>query len=175
MNADATNRSFGDGAHDSAVFFHMRLRPYRSLDPKGFLILMAAVIAANAIAGTIFILRGAWPIFGFCGLDVLALFIAFRVSYHRAQFGETIELDSHALTVRVDRPGGKGQTWRFEPYWVRVQMDDPPRRDSEFALISHGRRLILGRFLTPRERLKVAQGLREALRTRDVALNPASG
>jgi uncharacterized membrane protein len=174
MNADAANPSFSDGAHEPAVFFHVRLRPYRSLGPRGFRILMGAVLAANAVAGTIFYLRGAWPVFGFCGLDVLALFIAFRVSYHRAQFGETIELDSDALTVRVELPGGKAQTWRFEPYWVRVQMDDPPRRDSEFALISHGRRLTLGRFLTPRERLKVAQGLRDALRTRDVALNPAS-
>lgn len=169
----AANPSVGEGGYGPAVFFHARLRPHRSLGPRGFRILMGVVLAANAVAGTIFYLRGAWPVFGFCGLDVLALFVAFRINYRLAQFGETIELDNHALTVCVEGPGGKAQTWRFEPYWVRVQMDDPPRRDSEFALVSHGRRLILGRFLTPRERLTVAQGLRDALRTRDVALNPA--
>ena len=54
--------------------------------------------------------------------------------------------------------------WRFEPYWVRVHMDDPPRRDSLLTLASHGRRLAIGLFLTPEERLDVARALQSALR-----------
>jgi uncharacterized membrane protein len=42
-------------------------------------------------------------------------------------------------------------------------MDDPPRRDSLLTLVSHGRRLVIGLFLTPQERLELAHALQRAL------------
>jgi uncharacterized membrane protein len=42
-------------------------------------------------------------------------------------------------------------------------MDDPPRRDSWLTLASHGLSLRIGSFLTPAERLELAQALRAAL------------
>lgn len=170
----AAHIAIDQAGSESGLFFHARLSPYRSLGHRGFLILMGSIGALTTVAGTIFYLRGAWPVFGFCGLDLAGLYLAFRINYRRARLRETIRLDRDALVVHRALPNGREQTWRFEPYWVRVQMDDPPRRDSELALVSHGRRLTLGGYLTPGERLEVARGLRAALRTRDGAINPAT-
>ena len=158
---------------EDALFFDARLRPHRSLSPKGFLILMTAVSAVSFAAGMVFFLMGAWMVPGFLGLDVLLLYLAFRLNYRRGRLAETLQLGREALVVRRFLPSGRVQMWRFEPYWLRVQMDDPPRRDSQLTLTSHGDRLIVGAYLTPRERLEVACALREALQTRDRSLNPA--
>ena len=65
--------------------------------------------------------------------------------------------------MRRVEPDGAAREWRFEPYWVRVLMDDPPRRDSWLTLASHGLSLRVGAFLTPEERLDLARALRAAL------------
>ncbi|MGE3067397.1 MAG: DUF2244 domain-containing protein, partial [Hyphomicrobiaceae bacterium] len=59
------------GAQAKAPAFRAMLTPYRSLSPTGFIVLMAALSAISFITGMIFFLSGAWPVMGFCGLDVL--------------------------------------------------------------------------------------------------------
>lgn len=158
---------------EDTLFFDARLYPHRSLKPKGFLILMIGVSLVSFAAGFAFFRMGAWPIPGFFGLDVILLYLAFRLNYRAGRLGEALQLDRDALVVRRFLPGGRVRTWQFEPYWVRVQMDDPPRRESQLTLTSHGKRLTVASYLTPRERLEIALALREALRARDRALNPA--
>ena len=51
--------------------FRAILHPHRSLGPKGFMILMGLLCAVNFGTGMMFWMLGAWPIMGFCGLDVL--------------------------------------------------------------------------------------------------------
>ena len=47
--------------------------------------------------------------------------------------------------------------------WLQISMDDPPRHDSQLKLSSHGRSLVIGAFLTPTERVEVADALRDAV------------
>ena len=42
---------------------------------------MVAIGAVSFVAGVVFLLMGAWPVFGFFGLDVLLLYWAFRLNY----------------------------------------------------------------------------------------------
>ena len=60
--------------------FSALLTPHRALSRTGFLVLMGFVGAVSFIAGVAFLLMGAWPVFGFFGLDVLAIWWAFRVN-----------------------------------------------------------------------------------------------
>ncbi len=83
-----------------------------------------------------------------------------------------MRLCERALTVERILADGRRQSWRFEPYWLRVAMDDPPRPESELTLSSHGRSLAIGAFLTPAERLGLARALEAALRIRRRALEP---
>jgi uncharacterized membrane protein len=149
-------------ARDTDPFFDIELKPYRSLGPRGFAILIGCVAAANLLAGMGFWLLGAWPVFAFCGLDVLLVWLAFKYSYRQQRAREFIRLDADALVVRRIDLQGREKVWRLQPYWLRVECDAEDESAS-LRLWSHGRALTLGGFLSPDERRLLAEGLREAL------------
>ncbi len=154
------------------VLFDAVLHPHRSLSPRGFGILMACVGAVTLAVGGGFFLIGAWPIFGFLGLDLLLLYVAFRLNYRSARMYEHVRLTPAELTVQRVEFDGRSRAWRFQPYWLRVTMDDPPEHDSQVMLSSHGRRIVVGSFLSPEERLDFAKALGAALdRARDPAIS----
>jgi uncharacterized membrane protein len=153
------------------LVFDAVLQPHRSLSPHGFVVLMLGISLICFTAGAVFMIAGAWPVMGFFGLDVLLIYIAFRVNYIAARRYETVRLTEETLVVERVTPNGKRQTWQFQPYWLRISMDDPPRPDSQLMLTSHGRSIAIGAFLTPGERLEFAQALRGAL---DKLRGPAS-
>ena len=139
------------------------LYPHRSLSPRGFTILMSIIVAVAFAAGLAFMSMGAWPVFGFFGLDVALIYFLFRANYRHGRLREEVRLTREALTVTRVHPGGEARSWTFEPAWLRVDMDDPPEHESQLVLSSHGRRLVIGSFLTPEERLDFAHALRRAL------------
>jgi uncharacterized membrane protein len=146
------------------ILFDVVLLPHRSLSPAGFALLMVLISGVSFVSGVFFALKGAWPITGFFALDALLLYFAFRASYRSARVYETVRLTENALVVVRAGPTGALRRWTFQPYWLRVQMDDPPKHDSQLTLSSHGRALVIGSFLSPAERLEVAEALRVALR-----------
>lgn len=149
---------------EERVHFDAVLHPNRSLGRTGFVILMCAFGGVSFVAGMVFLLLGAWPVVGFFGLDVLLIYLAFRLNYRSGRLTEQVRLTDRALTVRRVLPSGRARDWSFEPYWVRISMDDPPEHASQLLLTSHGRTLTIGAFLSPEERVDVARALAEALR-----------
>ncbi|MGE0725446.1 MAG: DUF2244 domain-containing protein [Alphaproteobacteria bacterium] len=154
--------TFADGP--SPILLDLELRPHRSLPTRGFVVVMAALAVASLATGIGFTLAGAWPVVGFLGLDVLAVWLAFRVSYGRARTVERLRLSPDALTVERIAPRRRPQAWRFEPAWLRVEIDEPARPQSRLVLASHGRMLEIGAFLAPDERAAAARRIRAALR-----------
>lgn len=150
-----------DGAE--TVVFDAVLTPHRSLSRSGFAVVMALVGAIMVGLGAFFVLQGAWPIFGFMGLDVVLLYVAFRLSYRAGRLVERVHVTPRKVTVTRRAPSGKEESWTFNPYWLRVHMDDPPKHQSQIRLTSHGFTLTVGAFLTPEERLDFAKALRNAL------------
>jgi len=151
--------------HDAAggIVFDAILTPHRSLSKRGFCVLMTAVCAVSFVAGLGFFLMGAWPVVGFMGLDVLLIYGAFKLNFRSARMYETVTLTRDDLTVRRISPRGDAQTWRFQPAWLQVRIDDPPAHDSQLTLRSHGRSLAIGSFLTAQERGELAKALDGAL------------
>lgn len=174
MNAsDDTTPTTRAGEGDPPLFDAV-LAPHRSLGPRGFLILMSAVCLFAFAAGLGFYLAGAWPVVGFLGLDVLLVYAAFRANYRHGRMFENVTLTRDELTVARTNYWGETETWRFQPYWLRVSMDDPPRHDSQLSLASHGKTLVIGAFLTPDERLEVARALTAALSENRTANHPGT-
>jgi uncharacterized membrane protein len=163
MIADTNNPAGARAPRATAALFDAVLTPHRSLGPIGFAVLIAAVAAVNVGVGASFMLRGAWPIFAFCSLDVLLVYVMFRLNYRSARLYERVRLLPGELTVERHDVRGRMQRWSFQPYWLRVAIDDPPQHDSPLILRSHGRSLAIGSFLTPGERLDLAHALRRAL------------
>ena len=69
MTSDNTSHRIVPSA-EPAIFSAV-ITPHRSLGSTGFLILMLAIGGVSFVSGMVFLLLGAWPIFGFLGLDVL--------------------------------------------------------------------------------------------------------
>jgi uncharacterized membrane protein len=152
-----------DPSDQAPSHFRAVLTPHRSLGPKGFMILMAAVCVVSFATGLLFYLLGAWPVIGFMGLDVLLIYIAFKLNFRALRLYETVDLTDDALTVTRVAPSGKAQSWSFNPYWVRLSLQQRLGRSSELSLASHGRRLVFASFLSDDEREDFASALSSAL------------
>ena len=153
----------GAAGNDGAVLFQALLHPHRSLSPRGFYILMGVVAAVSFTVGGVFFTAGAWPIVGFYGLDVLLVYLFLRANYRSALVYERIRLTEEQLTIERGDHRGLQATYRFQPYWLKVTMDDPPEHHSQLVLTSHGRSLVVGAFLSPDERADFARALTRAL------------
>ncbi len=143
--------------------FRAILHPHRSLGPKGFLILMTAIGGVSFATGMVFLAMGAWPVFGFFGLDVALIYIAFRLNYRSGRLYETVELTPQLLKLTRVHPSGKQETYDFNPYWVRVFVAEAPGGNTDLRLASHGNELSFGRFLTDEERRDFSSALSGAL------------
>ena len=147
--------------------FRAVLTAHRSLPPTGFLVLMGILCLINFVVGVAFWIVGAWPIFIFCGLDVLIIYVAFKLNYRSGRRFETVDLTPQQLTVTRVEPSGQRRTYEFNPYWVRVDLNEHHDGRTELILAHHNQRLIFGRFMNDDERRAFAQALRTALvRTR---------
>jgi len=154
------------------LVFDALLTPHRSLSPCGFLIVMAAVCAAGFAAGLLFVLVGAWPVVAFLGLVVALIYIAFRINYRHGRIYESLELTPRNLTVRRVDHRGRASNWRFQSTWLQVLLEDPMAHHSRLTLRSHGRKLVIGAFLSPAERFDLATALRCALARAKCAPQP---
>jgi uncharacterized membrane protein len=125
---------------------------------------VTAVACVNLGFGLVLALHGAWPVTPFMGTDVLFLAWALNAARRAARAFEQIRLTPLSLLVRRKPARGAESQIELNPYWVRVEMDDPPQRTSKLVLWSHGRGVQIGRFLAPNERLSFAKALRAALR-----------
>lgn len=143
--------------------FRAVLTPHRSLGPKGFVILMAALAAVSFVAGLVFYLAGAWPVMGFFGLDVLLIYLAFKLNYRSGRLYETVELTPALFTLTRVHPSGRREQFECNPYWARVNLREGRDGRTALSVIAQGRELAFAAFLTDEERRDFAGALREAL------------
>jgi uncharacterized membrane protein len=165
----------GSMSATTGVFFERVLLPHRSLPPRGFHLLMLLLGLLSVVVGIVFVSLGAWPIVGFFGLDVAALYLAFRLSYRSARQREVLRLAADDFTVeRVDIYGER-RLWRFQPFWLRIVLDERADESNRLFLASHGKSFAIGDFLGAPMRRELAASLRTALSRWRAALNPAGG
>ncbi|MCU1488561.1 MAG: hypothetical protein JWN67_5307, partial [Actinomycetia bacterium] len=106
--------------------FSALLTPHRSLNRTGFLVLMGFVCAVSFAAGLAFLLMGAWPVLGFFGLDVLAIYWAFRLNFRHARASEEISVTPSELRVRRTSHRGHVVEWVLNPLWVQLDRKTHP-------------------------------------------------
>ena len=140
------------------------LTPHRSLNRTGFVVVMAFLSVVSFATGVAFLMMGAWPVFGFLGLDVLAIYVAFRVNFRRARACEQISVTPSALRLRRVSHRGHVVEWVFNPLWVRLDRE----ADDEYGLehlylTSRGKRVAIGSFLSPEEKASFSNALMAAL------------
>lgn len=134
----------------------LTLTPHRSLPRQGFVAMMTVLVGLNVVAGTVFLLVGAWPVIGFLGLDVLLVWFAFRLNYARARQVERLVFYRDRLAIRRRDHWGREQSLDLQPYWLRVRVVRHQGAVVRLLLASHGRRYAIGQFLAPDERERLA-------------------
>jgi len=152
-------RSPGPPAFDGKpLYFDAVLQPHRSLSAQAFKLMLIVVIAVNVVVAIVFVVQGAFPVAGFLGLDVLALWLAFRWNYRAAQVAEYVQIAPGAVHVAAVDKHGAATHWVVNPIWARVA------RDGRGVLIRAGAgQMRVGAFLSPKECDSFAEALNLAL------------
>jgi uncharacterized membrane protein len=166
-----------DPAAPEPILFSAVLTPHRSLNRTGFMLVMAFLTVISFVAGVAFWMMGAWPVFGFFGLDVLAIYIAFKINFRRAKASEEISVTPSELRVRRISHRGHVVEWVLNPLWVQIdQIAHEEFGIERLYLVSRGRRVSIGSFLGPDEKASFANALRAGLAAarRGVTYNPVS-
>jgi uncharacterized membrane protein len=171
-----TARNDFDGNREPELFSAL-LTPHRSLNRTGFVVLMAFLSVVSFTAGVAFLMMGAWPVFGFFGLDVLAVYWAFKINFGRARAFEEISMTPSELRVRRVSHRGRVSEWVLNPLWVRLdQVAHEEFGIEKLYLVSRGRRISIASFLGADEKASFAKALRTALEAarRGPTYNPIS-
>lgn len=154
-----------NAAADEPVFQAL-LTPHRSLGRTGFAVLMGALLAFWLVTGFIFLSRGAWPVFGFFGLDVLLIYVCFRLNYRAARAREEVRISRTSLDIRKTAPSGRSKAYHFNPFWAKFSV---ARHDeigiTKMSVEGQGRSVPIGGFLNPDDRESFAKAFSRALNT----------
>lgn len=146
--------------------FRALLTPYRSLGRRGFYWLMAVLTVLWLGSGAMFMSIGAWPVIGFFGLDVLAIYIAFRLSYRSARAREEVTVSRTSLEIRKVAPSGRARQHLFNPLWSKFNV---ARHDeigiTAMAVACRDETVTIGGFLNPDDRESFAKAFARALAT----------
>ena len=144
--------------------FSAIITPHRSLSSTGFLVLMLCIGGVSFASGIMFLMIGAWPVFGFLGLDAALVYWAFRANFRAARAYEEVTVTASELTVRKVNHRGGVREWTLNPVWV--QLDRIVHEEfgiERMFLVSRGRRLPIAAFLGPDEKASFAHALAAAL------------
>jgi uncharacterized membrane protein len=144
--------------------FEATLTPHRSLGREGFRVMMTLCCLSAVFSSIPFIVFGAWPVAGFYGLDVLALFVAFKINYRRAGAEERVRLTYVELFLRKMTHRGETKEWRFNPLWAKLSLDEDEDFGALRLCVVSGRQTVpIGEFLAPPQRRDLADALGAAL------------
>jgi uncharacterized membrane protein len=159
----STGNDFERNAAEPELF-SARLTPHRSLNRTGFVLVMSSLSAVSFVAGIAFLMMGAWPVFGLLGLDVLAIYWAFKVNFRRARAFEQIHVTHSQLRLRRVSHRGQVAEWVLNPLWVRLDQECHEEFGiAHLYLVSRGQSIAIGSFLGPDEKASFAKALVAAL------------
>ena len=107
---DASHREAGSAAARDATarrpVFEALLYPRRSLDKRGYLFLIAGTAIIIFLYGLVFLVIGAWPIFGFLGGEWVLFWYLFSRHHRGNGRAERLRLyDDHLLLESFDARG----------------------------------------------------------------------
>lgn len=157
--------ALGDGGEPALGPFTMdaELAPNRSLPNPAFNVLMITLGLVSFFSGIVFISMGAWPVTPFFGLDALLVWLAFKASYRDGRRREYVRVDARDIEVTRQHATGHVRRYRLPTGWAMLKHLNPGKHDAQVAIGSHGRWLVLGAFLSPKERDDFAGALGDAI------------
>lgn len=144
-------------------YMDAEIRPNRSLSERGFIVLIAVVTLANCVSAAVFVAMGATFVPIFLGVDLLAVFVAFMVSFRAGRRVERVQVTSRDVRVVQETPKSSEVVWESPTAFTRVQVEKEEGRTVGLKLALSGREVAVAAALSPRERAEFAQALERAI------------
>jgi uncharacterized membrane protein len=146
------------------LYMDAEIRQNASLSPLGFRIVLGVVVAASTLFSIFFFVIGAWPAPLFLGLDVLAIWLAFRASFRAAARKERVRVSADQVVVWLESETGRRTVWTSPTAFTGLDVEAFGQDDTKVALRMHRRRYLVGRALSPGERADLGRALDGAIR-----------
>ena len=155
--------NWGDASEVPSI--KIRLAPNRSLDSHGTKVVFA-VIAFGFLLPII-------PFIGspigttltiFSGLTFYLFLTLLQKNFQQGSTFEEILISKNKIIVVHQEKNKEQMTWECNPYWTKVHLDiNNPRLKNYLTLAGKGKRIELGAFLSPDERLELRDKIQNAL------------
>jgi uncharacterized membrane protein len=145
------------------LYMDAEIRPNRSLSERGFIILIAIVTLANCASAAVFIAVGATFVPIFLAVDLLAVVVAFLVSFRAARRVERVQVTAREIRVTHETPRWTKLVWESPTAFTRVRVEKEEERTVALKLALSGREAEVAAALSPRERADFAQALERAI------------
>ena len=157
------SHSAADSKDQSPIYDIITLWPHRSLSKRSFAILLTILGVLALAIGLGFFLIGAWPVIGFMGLELLVLYVAFRLNYRDGKASEQLLIHDKGLDLIRIAPSGKQTRTSFPSHWLRAELVPQKGRRKILALRHHHDSHEIGAFLPPAEKKSVGALINDRL------------
>lgn len=147
----------------SLLYMDAEIRPNRSLSERGFIILIAIVTVANCASAAVFLAMGATFVPFFLGIDVLAVIVAFLVSFRAARRIERVQVSASEIRVTLETPKATQLVWESPTAFTRLEVEREQERTVAVKLALSGREAEVAAALSPKERAEFAKALDRAI------------
>lgn len=149
--------------------------PHRSLTRRGqgvFLLILSGCFAFFALLSVYgssipvdaqLQLRVLAVVLGFMAVALLSVWWAFRRNEQDGAYRETLSIVQGKLHIEAFHPRRRLKRWEFPAYWTRVTTKTDRLVENQLILQNSQRAVAIGAFLTPEERLSLADEIKAAL------------
>lgn len=147
----------------NGLLFRAVLKPERSASVQYLNTVVLIFATISVPTSVVFAMVGAWPVAGFIGLDIVLLAAFLRYHHWVGRVRETIELSRDALVIKRRDQWGRQRSWRLDPHWARVHLEDVDEHRNRLEFRLRDRVVSVGGFLSQEEKVDLAATLRQKL------------
>ncbi len=155
-------------SHNSNCFLNLKIYPNKSTTFFTLLIFIILFFFTTFFISIYFINLGAWPVSFFLLLDFILVIYAFIAYKKNSRIYDRIVLRKKLLIINVNKNGKKYQRV-IEPTWLKLKVYSD-RKDQYLSIISRGKSVKVGRFLSLKELSDLARLIKKALIRREQEL-----
>ncbi len=143
--------------------FEAVIVPHRSLSPRALGVLLGVIAVLCCATTGAAVWRGAWPVAGFTGVELLLAALLFRPNARGVREAELLLLSEGSLRiVRTDAKGGRRERV-LPPAWLNVRLIERAGRVPLLTLVARDLSEEVGRCLGEAEKRDLAAALDAAL------------
>jgi uncharacterized membrane protein len=159
----ARAREYLQHVMSAELYMDAVITPNRSLSARGFVILISVITLVNCVSAAVFVAMGAHVVLPFIGVDILAVMVAFLVSYKAAQRIERIQVTARDVRVVRETPKSSELVWESPTAFTRVETAVEDEQVVAVRLALSDREAFVAASLSPPERAEFAKALQRAI------------